>query len=248
MIASDAYPRGTAGCKSRTGAARLRQHEATLSHSRSATLRNPADWDGGAAMGRSEERTDWLGNKYIQHYDDDDNKVGTSREREDFFGNKYTGHRDASDGKIGTSRIRQDFFGSEYDEHKDQDGNKLGWSESREGFSGNRYDQHRDNDDHKVGWSERRTGWLGDKYTHHEGDHPPYSHDRPSDESSSRPESSGSGSDYGTSDSYGSSPSPANRNSEKGSSVGKKILKGVGYAALAVVVLGAIASASEQQK
>ncbi len=116
-------------------------------------------------MSKSEEKTDWLGNKYIQHYDDDGNKSGTSEEKTDWLGNEYTQHYDNDGNKSGTSEEKTDWLGNEYTQHYDNDGNKVGTSEEKEDWLGNSYTQHYDDDGNKSSYSEEKTDWLGNDYT-----------------------------------------------------------------------------------
>jgi hypothetical protein len=94
--------------------------------------------------GYSEERTDWLGNKYTQHYDKDGNKAGYSDERTDWLGNKYTQHHDKEGSKAGYSDERTDWLGNEYTQHHDKEGSKAGYSDERTDWLGNKYTQHYD--------------------------------------------------------------------------------------------------------
>jgi hypothetical protein len=89
-------------------------------------------------MGKSYERDGFFG-KYVEHFDDDGNKIGESRERDGFFG-KYVEHFDDDGNKIGESRDREGFFGR-YTEHTDRSGRKTGESREREGFFG-KYTEH----------------------------------------------------------------------------------------------------------
>lgn len=142
--------------------------------------------------GRSEEKTDFFGNKYTQHYDSDGNKSGWSEEKTDFFGDKYTQRYDQDYNKTGWSEEKADFSGDKYTQHHNEDYNKTGWSEEKTDFFGDGYTQHYDQDYNKTGWSEGKTSFFGDKYTQHygsAGSHVPPSGDgvdsSPSDGSSS---------------------------------------------------------------
>ncbi|WP_439577375.1 peptidoglycan-binding domain-containing protein [Elioraea sp.] len=68
-------------------------------------------------MGWSEEKEDWLGNKYTQHYDDSGNKTGWSEHKEDWLGNEYTQHHDSDSNKTGWSEQKEDWLGNEYTQH-----------------------------------------------------------------------------------------------------------------------------------
>ncbi len=120
-------------------------------------------------MGESREREGFFGDKYIEHHDDDGNKIGESREREGVFGDKYTEHRDANWNKTGESREREGVFGDKYSEHRDTNWNKTGESREREGFFGDKYTEHRDANSNKTGESREREGVFGNRYTEHTG-------------------------------------------------------------------------------
>jgi len=119
--------------------------------------------------GRSEEKTDWLGNKYTQHYDADGNKCGWSEEKVDIWsgGDKYTQHHDEGNNKSGWSEEKEDILGNKYTQNHDEGNNKSGWSEEKTGLLGSEYTQHHDQDDNKHGWSEEKTSLFGNKYTQH---------------------------------------------------------------------------------
>ncbi len=150
-------------------------------------------------MGRSEEKEDWLGNKYTEHYDDDGNKTGESRDKEDWLGNKYTEHTDSSGDKVGESRDREDWLGNKYTEHTDSSGDKVGESRDREDWLGNKYTEHTDSSGDKTGESRDREDWLGNKYVEHSGSGHRGSRgrsdddDRPSGSAGGRSSSSGGG-------------------------------------------------------
>lgn len=119
--------------------------------------------------GRSEEKTDWLGNKYTQHYDADGNKCGWSEEKVDIWsgGDKYTQHHDEDNNKSGWSEDKEGILGSKYTQNHDEEGSKSGWSEEKTSLLGSEYTQHHDQDDNKHGWSEEKTRLFGNKYTQH---------------------------------------------------------------------------------
>jgi hypothetical protein len=122
--------------------------------------------------GRSEERTDWFGDKYTQHYDKDGNKVGRSEERSDWFGDKYTQHYNKDGNKVGRSEERNDMLGDDYVQHYDEDGDKAGRSSDKTDWFGDHFEQHYNQSGEKVGHSDRRTDWFGDAYTQHYGSNP----------------------------------------------------------------------------
>lgn len=119
--------------------------------------------------GRSEERTDFFGNKYTQHYDEHGNKAGRSEERTGFLGGKYVQHYDQSGAKAGRSEDRAGFLGNTYTQHYDQSGGKTGRSEIRSRLLGDTYTQHHDQAGSKTGWSERKSGFFGKRFTQHYG-------------------------------------------------------------------------------
>ena len=53
--------------------------------------------------GRSEEKTDWLGNPYTQHTTEEGSKSGRSEEKTDWFGDNYTQHTTEDDNKSSRS-------------------------------------------------------------------------------------------------------------------------------------------------
>ncbi len=118
-------------------------------------------------MARSEEKTDWAGNKYIQHYDDSSDKCGWSEERTGWSGDHYTQHYDQSGSKTGHSESRTDWSGSAYTQHHDQAGDNTGWSGSETSWTGDHYTQHHDQSGANAGWSEKKTSWVGERYTRH---------------------------------------------------------------------------------
>lgn len=124
-------------------------------------------------MGRSERRTDWLGNEFIVHLDDHGEVVGTSEEREDWLGNPYTDHFDSGGERSGRSEPRTDLLGNTYREHYDLEGNVAGRSEDRTDWLGEGYIQHSAAGGEVTATSEGRENWLGNRYVQHYGD-PPY--------------------------------------------------------------------------
>ncbi|WP_448873146.1 hypothetical protein [Desulfobulbus propionicus] len=114
--------------------------------------------------GKSEKKTDWLGNKYIQHYDSKGNKSGKSVSKEGFFGNKYTQHYDSKGEKRGKSEKKEGFFGNKYTQKYDSKGEKSGRSEKKKGFFGNKYTQHYDVNGNKTDRSVSKEGFWGNRY------------------------------------------------------------------------------------
>lgn len=128
--------------------------------------------------GKSERKTDWLGNKYIQHYDSRGNKSGKSVLKEGFFGNKYTQHYDAEGDKRGKSEKKEGFFGKKYTQKYNSKGDKSGRSEKKEGFFGNKYTQHYDSNGNKTDRSVKKEGLWGNQYVERYSDKPdPSSHE-----------------------------------------------------------------------
>jgi hypothetical protein len=121
--------------------------------------------------GRSEEKTDLFGNRYVQHYNEKGEKIGTSEEKKTLlFGDSYTQHYDQKDKKSGTSEEKETLvFGDRYTQHYDQRDKKSGTSEEKETLVfGDRYTQHYDQRDKKSGTSEEKeTLIFGDRYTQH---------------------------------------------------------------------------------
>ena len=119
--------------------------------------------------GRSEEKTDWLGNKYVQHYDSDGRQAGRSEEKTDWLGNDYVQHYDSGGDKTGRSEDKADWLGNEYVQHYDPSGDRTGRSEDKADWLANEYVQHYDSDGERAGQSEDRTDWLGNEYIQHSG-------------------------------------------------------------------------------
>src|SRR3972149_4938829 len=111
--------------------------------------------------GRAEEKTDWLGNKYTQHYDADGNKCGWSEEKVGIWsgGDKYTQHHDEGNNKSGWSEEKEDILGNKYTQNHDEGNNKSGWSEEKTGLLGSEYTQHHVQDDNKHGWSDENNNY-----------------------------------------------------------------------------------------
>lgn len=115
-------------------------------------------------MARSEEKTDWLGNKYVQHYDDNGNEIGHSEEKTDFLGDKYIQHYDDNGNEIGRSEWKQGWLGNNYTQHYDNRGNEAGYSEEKTDWLGNKYTQNYDKKGDEISRTEVREDWLGNKY------------------------------------------------------------------------------------
>ncbi|MHB8521204.1 MAG: RCC1 domain-containing protein, partial [Limisphaerales bacterium] len=92
--------------------------------------------------GRSEERKNIFGDRYIQHFDENGLRAGRSEERTGFIGDKHTQHYDKSGTSTGRSEERKHILGDKYDQHYDRAGAKAGWSEKRTSILGGRYTNH----------------------------------------------------------------------------------------------------------
>lgn len=113
---------------------------------------------------RSEEKTDWLGNKYIQHYDEYGNKSGTSDQQTDWLGNTYTQHYDKNGDKSGTSESKKDWLGNDFTQNYGRNGDKSGTSEEESDWIGNKYTQHYNKRGEKSSYSENKKDWIGNDY------------------------------------------------------------------------------------
>jgi hypothetical protein len=121
-----------------------------------------------ARAGRSRRRTDWLGNPYTEHLDEEGNRDGRTESKKDWLGNRYAETRNADGEVVERSRRRTDWLGRDYVEHRDEEGDKTGESRARQDWLGNDYTEHRDADGEERGRSRGRTDWLGNDYTEHE--------------------------------------------------------------------------------
>lgn len=119
--------------------------------------------------GRSEKKTDFLGNEYIQHYDDRGQPIGRSEVKKDFWGDEYVQHYDNKGQVIGRSEQRESILGGTYTQHYDNKGQATGRSEERESILGGTYTQHYDNQGQTTGRSEQRESFFGGTYTQHTG-------------------------------------------------------------------------------
>lgn len=116
---------------------------------------------------RSEPRTDFLGNKYVQHLDENGRKIARTETKHDFLGNAYQETVSQDGERLGRSEAREGIFGDKYTQHFDAEGKKAGRSEQREGFLGNEYVQDYDEEGRKAGRSEVKEDFLGSKYVKH---------------------------------------------------------------------------------
>jgi len=144
-------------------------------------------------VGRSEKKTDWLGNEYIQHYDDDGNEVGTSKEATSWLGDKYTQHYDAQGEESGTSKEATSWLGDKYTQHHDRDGEESGTSKADRTWLGDDYTQHYDADGNESGTSRRETDWLGNPYVETRSDAPTFDSTAAGDPSSAGGHASSAG-------------------------------------------------------
>lgn len=121
-----------------------------------------------AREGRSVRRTDWLGNPYTEHLDEDGRRVGRSEAKKDWLGNAYIETRNSDGEIVETSRREKDWLGNDYVQHRDSEGDKSGQSRASQDWLGNDYVEHRDADGNERGRSRKRQDWLGNDYTEHE--------------------------------------------------------------------------------
>jgi|GEM_PF-2514438 len=132
-------------------------------------------------MARSEMKTDWMGNKFTQHYGDNGNEIGRSEEKEDWTGDKFIQHYDEKGNETGRSEYKEDWLGDKYTQHYDEKGEETGHSEGEEGWLGDKYTQHYDSDGNERARTESKEDWLGNKYkettgnTSRNSDSQPYS-------------------------------------------------------------------------
>lgn len=195
--------------------------------------------------GRSEEKEDFWGNKYTQHYDEDGDKTGWSEQKEDFWGNKYTQNHDEDSNKTGWAEDKEDFWGNKYEQQYNEDNDKTGWSEDKESFLGNKYEQHYSEDNEKTGWSEQKEGFWGNKYSQHydrgtSGSGSSYSNPSDSSTSSSYSGSSSSSASTGGSysaTSYATSSQGYSSSSHSSSDAFSNLFKNTGRALLTGIVL-----------
>lgn len=118
--------------------------------------------------GRSERRTDYLGEEYTQHYDEKGNRIEKTFSRTDLFGETYLEHRDNEGNIIGDSRTYNDMFGDEYLRHRNRSGDFVGTSKNGTDFFGDAITTHLDSNGNVTGKSTPRTDVLGNRYVSHE--------------------------------------------------------------------------------
>lgn len=119
--------------------------------------------------GHSEERKDWLGQPYTQHFDAEGNPSGHTEEKKDWLGQPYDAHFDKDGKEAGHSEDKKDWLGNSYTEHHDAEGSVAGSSEPERDWLGNPYTAHRDPEGSDAGYSERKRDWLGNSYVSHHG-------------------------------------------------------------------------------
>jgi hypothetical protein len=126
----------------------------------------PAGTSGSIFSGRgtSHRKTDFFGDGYVEHRDEDGRVIGRSRTKTDFFGDRYVEHSDKSGQKVGTSITKKDLFGDTYVKHTDSDGNNAGETRKKTDFWGDSYASHEDAEGRVVAESRRKTDWFGDSY------------------------------------------------------------------------------------
>jgi hypothetical protein len=115
-------------------------------------------------MARSENKSDFWGNNYTQHYDDNGNESGTSESKTTFFGDRYTQYYDNNGNDKGTSESKTTFFGDRYTQHYNSNGDDVGTSESKKDFWGNSYVQHYNGKGEESGTSVRQKDFWGNSY------------------------------------------------------------------------------------
>lgn len=115
-------------------------------------------------MGKSEEKTDFWGNKYTQHYDDDGNESGRTTNETDFWGNNYEKHVDNNGNETGRTTNETDFWGNNYEKHVDNEGNEIGRTTEETDFWGNNYEKHVDNEGDEIGRTTGETDFWGNNY------------------------------------------------------------------------------------
>ena len=115
----------------------------------------------------SRERTDWQGDRFVEHVDANGQVVTRSQERKDMFGDTYIEHRDTAGNTVGTSRSRTDMLGDDYLEHRDADNDVQGSSRGRKDIFGDEYVENRDENSRKAGESRASKDMLGDRQVKH---------------------------------------------------------------------------------
>lgn len=143
--------------------------------------------------GSSEEKTDWLGNKYTEHTNTDGTSAGTSREETDWLGNKYIQHTSSTGEDAGSTTHETDWLGRPYEQHRDGKGNETGYTTHESGFIQN-YQSHKNEKGEEVGESTREKDWLGNSYFQHRGERPASPEERP--QNASLPNSDSSHAEY----------------------------------------------------
>ena len=112
----------------------------------------------------SHKREGLLGERYVEHVDEDGNVIAESREQEGLFGGKYTEHTDAEGNVIAESRKQEGLFGGEYTEHTDAEGNVIAESREQEGLFGGKYTEYTDAEGNVTGESREQEGLFGERY------------------------------------------------------------------------------------
>jgi hypothetical protein len=114
--------------------------------------------------GKSEQKTNFWGNKYTQYYDKDGKKSGRSEQKENFWGQKYNQHYDKNNNKTGWNERKEDFWGNKYTQRYDNNNKKSGWNEKKQDFWGNNYTQYYDENNKKTYQREKKENFWGNKY------------------------------------------------------------------------------------
>jgi uncharacterized protein YecT (DUF1311 family) len=192
-------------------------------------------------MARSEETTNWLGDKITVHYNDDGDKIGESRNETTILGTPYVEHRDAHGNKVGESRNETTILGTPYVEHRDTHGNKVGESSDETTVLGTHYVEHRDARGNELGQSHDEKDWAGKRYKSHSGTAPYLRHSSKSKPSKDSEQNGSTGSNYSASE-WSSSASGSNPQTSQSSGDGI-----VAFVIIAVASVIAIALYSTNQ-
>jgi len=117
---------------------------------------------------RTKTETDWFGNEYEQHYDEEGNPIGRTKTETDWFGNEYEQHYDEKGNSVGRTKDETGWFGDEYEQHYDEEGNPIGRTKDETGWFGDEYEEHYDNEGNPIGRTRAETDWFGNEYDEHE--------------------------------------------------------------------------------
>lgn len=200
----------------------------------------------------TKKETSLFGNEKEVHYEDG-KKVGETKYRETFWGGKVQDHFDSSGNKIGETRREEKLF-SDKAVHYNTKGDKIGYTKNDKTIFGNEIQKHYDQSGKQTGKSTYEEGLFGGRKKVHDGEY--YKGSRKYFEES---DSNTNNNDSIHNQSYGSSsiaPDLYSRQTKKTfssdiksfekhkSSLGKKILKGVGFATLVAILFLVFSSKS----